>query len=167
MNLANQRSSERRSEYLLNDLLQCQGWDVRRPPSGDVLYQQEYRSHPTLAELLAKASKSGSGQGIPEAILVNRTDSKPLAVIEAKAASNAIGQAMQEAQSYAAALFENDWRPLAIGLAGTSDQEFKLRVSKLQGSKWQDITYDKNPISWIPTRADLDRIAAPSGPIDI
>jgi hypothetical protein len=160
---AQRRSSERRAEHLLNDLLQSQGWDIHH----DVLFQQEYRRHPELTELLAKASKSGGGPGVPEAILMDRAVIKPLAVIEAKASVKDIDIALAEAQSYAKALLVDDWRPLAIGLAGTSDDEFELRVAKYNGSVWKTVTYDKHPIGWIPTRADLDRIAVPGGPSEI
>jgi hypothetical protein len=161
------RVSERRSEHLLNDLLQSQGWDIRRPLQGDVLFQQEYRNHPDLADLLARASKSGEGGGIPEAILVDRATIAPLAVIETKAAVRDIEKAIIEAQNYARALFLDNWRPLAIGLAGTTDDEFILRESKHNGSSWKPVTYEKNPIGWIPTRADLDRVAVPNASADI
>ena len=94
------RRSERRTERLLDDLLTSQGWDDRKPPRGNLYLQHEYRDHPDLAEALAKASKSGAGRGVPEAILVNPSDHAPLAVIEAKAAPDAIDQAVSEAQGY-------------------------------------------------------------------
>ena len=74
------RASERRAEHLLNDLLLSQGWDLRRPPQGELLFQHEYRHYPEIAERMATASKSGEGPGIPEAILVDRETITPLAV---------------------------------------------------------------------------------------
>jgi type I restriction enzyme M protein len=161
------RASERRAEHLLNDLLISQGWDLRRPPVGDTLFQHEYRSYPELAELLAKASKSGAGAGVPEAVLVDKEALAPLAVIEAKGAVQDVDKARTEAEHYADALTVDHWRPLAIGIAGATDDEFELRVSKRTKKGWQLVTYDQRPIGWIPTRADLHRIAAPNGPIDI
>jgi hypothetical protein len=166
-NPATARDSERRSERLIDDLLESQGWNTRRPPSGDVLVQSEYRSFPEIADLLAKASKTGTGFGIPEAIIMDRATNSPLAVIEAKASVQQIDRALSEAHAYASALHVHDWRPLAIGLAGTSEEEFQVRVSKRVGSTWKPITYDGYPISWIPTRDDLERIAVPSGPTEI
>lgn len=160
-------SSERRAEYLLNDLLNSQGWDARRPPQGDVILQQEYRVFPELSEALSKASKSGQGPGIPEAILMDREGDAPLAVIEAKSSADDIEDAVGEAQGYGNALVERGWPVLAVGLAGTSDDGFELRVSKQVGHEWTPITYDGNPISWIPTRVDLDRIIVPNGPAEI
>ncbi len=164
---ATKRISERRSEHLLNDLLVSQGWTLRRPPYGDVLFQNEYRSVPELANALAKASKSGLGHGIPEALIVDREIATPLAVIEVKPLISDIEKAMSEAQGYADAFWNAGQRPLAIGLAGTSDDEFRLRVSKRVGANWVPVTYDSYPISWIPTRADLERVATPSGPAEI
>ena len=161
-------ASERRSEYLLNDLLVSQGWDLRSPPQGHLLLQNEYRSFPELADALAQASKTGEGRGIPEAILVDPQSTYPIAVIEAKKAVADEEKALFEAQGYADALFNAGWHPLAIGLAGTSDEEFRLNVSKrARGVKWVSVTYEGHPIGWIPTFADLQRITAPSAPVDI
>jgi type I restriction enzyme M protein len=161
------RVSERRAEHLLNDLLVAWGWGFLLPPQGDLLLQHEYRIHVELAEALARASKKGKGVGIPEAILMDRESIAPRAVIEAKRSIAEIDLAVSEAQTYADALWEAGWRPLAIGLAGSSDEEFKLQIYKRVGSKWKPVTYDGRPIGWIPTRADLERIATPSGPTEI
>ena len=161
------KNSERRSEHLLNDLLISQGWDLRRPPQGDVLLQHEYRGFVDLAEALAQASKRGGGPGVPEAIIMDRSSVSPVAVIEAKPTVEEIDKASTEAQGYADALWDAGWKPLAIGLAGTSDDEFRLHVSKRVGTKWKPVTYDGYPISWIPTRTDLERIATPNGPTEI
>ena len=161
------RISERRAEHLLNDLLVSQGWILRKPPHGDVLFQHKYRNYVDLSEALAKASKKGIAHGIPEAILIDRNSSTPLATIEVKSLAAEIGLAISETQGYADALWNAGWTPLAIALAGTSDGEFQLRVSKRVGNKWAPITYDGHPINWIPTRADLDRIATQGGPTEI
>lgn len=152
------RNSERRSEHLLSDLLRTQGWDLRRPPQGDLLIQHEYRSVDFLRDALARASKSAAGAGVPEGLLIDRDSDEPIAVIEAKARSAEINKAVAEAQGYAGALINSGYRTLAIALAGTSDNDFKLRVSKWNGKSWKSVTYDGEEISWIPTRADLLRL---------
>jgi hypothetical protein len=160
--------SERRTEYLLKDLLVSQGWDPRHPPQGDLILQNEYRGYPELSEALSKSSKSGKGYGIPEAILVDRASTKPLAVIEAKGSILESDKAISEAQTYANALWDSGWGPLAIGLAGTSDHEFRLRVSKrVSSSRWEPVTYEGHPIGWIPTKTDLQRVATPRASLDI
>jgi type I restriction enzyme M protein len=167
MSASAKRTSEQHAEHLLNDLLVSQGWVLRRPPHGDLLFQNEYRSYPELAEALAKASKKGTGPGIPEAILMDRHTTSPLAIIEVRPSASEINQALSEAQAYGNALWANGWKPLAIGLAGTSDDEFTLQVSKRVGNKWKPVTYDGHPIGWIPTRIDLERVAVPTGPTEI
>ena len=154
------RRSERRAERLLDDLLTSQGWDERKPPRGDLYLQSEYRDDETLAEALAHASKSGDGYGIPEAILMDAESGNPLAVIEAKAEAADIDIAIEEAQGYGAALIACDYLPLAIGLAGTDDVEFRLRVSKWDEIDWVPVTYDGHPINWIPSADDCRRLLA-------
>src|SRR6266540_4015574 len=99
--LALKHSSERRAELLLNDLLLSQGWDLRRPPYGDLLLQNEYRAYPDICSALIRASKSGIGPGIPEAILLDRVSLAPLAVIETKRSIAEADRANAEAQAYA------------------------------------------------------------------
>ena len=161
-------TSERRSEHLLNDLLVSQGWNLGKPPRGHVLLQNEYRAFPDLEDALKKASKSGPGHGIPEAILVDQESLTPVAVIETKKSITEENEAVAEAQVYADALFDCGWYPIAIGLAGTSDDEFSLRVSKRTPKReWKSVTYGGQPIGWIPTFTDLERVATPSGPTEI
>ena len=160
--------SERRSEHLLNDLLVSQGWDLRRPPQGDLVIQNEYRDFPEITSALSRASKSGKGFGIPEAILIDVGSSSPLAVIEAKRQITEEEVAIREAQLYGDALFKTGWNPLAIGLAGTSDDAFCLRVSKCKDyKKWVPVTYEGEPINWIPNRIDLERVASLTESADI
>ncbi len=154
------RVAEVRAEHLLTDLLEVQGWDCRRPPAGELLRQQEYKDHPHLLDAFRGKSKSGGGgAALPEAVLVDRESLEPLAVIEAKAATADLPVAEREAtQDYGNALVEAGFRPLAIALAGASEDEFKLRVHKWMGTSWKHVTYDGNPISWIPNRADAERL---------
>ncbi len=53
------RVAEVRAEELLTELLRAQGWDVRRPPAGEMLRQHEYKDYPILADILRGISKSG------------------------------------------------------------------------------------------------------------
>lgn len=159
--------SERRSEDLLLELLTAQGWDRRRPPRGDILRQHEYRSFPHLRVLLQKASKTGKGFGLPEAFIVDRSSQEPLAVIEAKSDFSDLDQAVSEARHYANPCIDAGYNPLAIGIAGTSDEEFGLRVEKWEKKTWIPITYDKTPINWIPNPNDLTRISIRTAPSEL
>ena len=161
-------TSERRAEFLLNDLLTSQGWDMRRPPRGDLVVQNECRAFPEIKDALSDASKSGLGPGVPEAILIDSRAEAPLAVIETKRFVEEERKAINEAQFYGDALFRTGWRPLAIGLAGTSDDAFRLRVSKrTEYREWIPVTYEGTPINWIPNRTDLERVSALTESADI
>ncbi|MFH0958672.1 MAG: N-6 DNA methylase, partial [Pseudomonadota bacterium] len=154
------RTAESRTEHLLTELLRSQGWDCRRPPAGEVLIKQEYKNHVNLHEVFRATSKSGPGAGLPEAVLVNRESLAPLAVVEAKAYKADIELAINEAQGYADACIAVGYSPLAIGIAGTSEDYFDVRVHKWTGTRWVPVTYDGRPINWIPNKADLDIMSA-------
>src|SRR6476469_7391189 len=140
---AAQKSSERRPEHMMVEILEAQGWDLRRPPSGDVLRQQEYRAHPHLLDLFKGRSKTGPGSGIPEALLVDRVTLAPLAVIEAKADIAGLDQAIAEAtRFYGNACVAAGYSTVAIALAGASEDAFALRVLKWNGQRWVFVTYD-------------------------
>lgn len=158
------RVAEVRTEVLLTELLIAQGWDTRRPPNGELLRQQEYKDHPHLLEIFKGRSKAkGGGDGLPEAVLLDRDTLQPLAVIEAKANVNDLQTAVNEVtEDYGRACVEAGYTPLAVALAGTSEDEFKVRVLKWNSKCWVEATYDGNAIGWIPNRADVGRLRVPS-----
>lgn len=162
------RVSERRAEHLLSEILVAQGWELRRPPKGDVLWQNEYRDYPHLADALASASKTGPGYGLPEALIVDRNSLEPIAVVEVKPSVSDLEIAVHEATTvYGAACISAGYRTQAIALAGTADDSFDLRVHKWDGEEWHPLTYDSRPISWIPNRADLARAGIPGAPFEL
>jgi len=152
------RVAERRSERLTEELLTAQAWDLRRPPFGDVLTQQEYKDFPSLQEALSKSSKSGPGAGIPEFIVADRKSVEPLMVFETKARSTDIEQAVQDVTRYGDAFTDVSFHPIAVAVAGTGDERFDIRVLKKRAKGWQSITYEGNPITWIPNRDQLERV---------
>ena len=162
--MARARVSEVRAEHLLTELLQAQGWDCRRPPNGEMLRQHEYKDHAHLRDVFLHKSKvTMIGHGLPEAVLVDRQSLQPILVIEAKASVVDLDKAVREAtEVYGAACIEAGYAPLAVAVAGTSEDDFAVRVFKWNGSAWCPITYEKNPIGWIPNRADAERLRAPS-----
>ena len=149
--------SESRAEQLLTDLLSTQGWDTQPPPKGSMYIKGEYMSDQGLKEALSSASKSGAGAGIPEAILME--SGRALLVVEAKAMASEIARAVKEATAYGDALLEHDHHPLAVALAGTEIDDCRIEVLKHDGTRWQNVTYDGTPISWMPSKADLVRLA--------
>jgi hypothetical protein len=157
-----ERVAEVRAEELLTELLRSQGWDTRRPPAGEMLRQHEYKDHDHLAAILRGISKSGAGDGLPEAFLVDRATMQPLAVIEVKADTRDLEKAMKEVTTvYGRACIEEGFTPLAIALAGTSEDNFEVRILKWMGTRWMPVTYEQNPISWIPNRLDIERLMVP------
>lgn len=162
--MAKARVSEIRTEVLLTELLKAQGWDCRRPPNGEMLRQQEYKDHGHLSEVFFGRSKvTMIGHGLPEAVLVDRQTMQPVLVVEAKASIADLGKAIREATDiYGKACIDAGYLPLAVAIAGTSEDDFAVRVLKWDGSQWLPVTYEGNPIGWIPNRVDADRLRLPS-----
>src|SRR5574341_640086 len=95
------RVAEVRAEHLLTDMLVAQGWDPRRPPSGDVLRQNEYRDFPHLIDAFKGQGKTGKGgDGLPEVVVIDRDTQQPLIVVEAKRLASDLPQAEKEAIHY-------------------------------------------------------------------
>jgi type I restriction-modification system DNA methylase subunit len=163
------RGSEKRTEYLLTELLKAQGWDIRKPPKGEFLRQQEYKDFPELLSLFQGKSKTGKGgDALPEGIIVERTTLDPIMIFEVKSKTSEIDKAVHEVTNiYGMACIEGKCFPLAVGLAGTTDEEFEIRVLKWDGSKWVYITYENNPISWIPNPNDANQVRQQSSPSDL
>ena len=164
------RAAEVRTEVLLTELLKAQGWDDRRPPNGELLRQQEYKDHPHLLDIFkGRSKKGGGGDGLPEAVLVDRATMQPIAVIEAKAAVADLHIAVMEVTTkYGQACLDAGYAPLAIAIAGTSeDDDFAVRVLKWNGRKWVEATYEGNPINWIPNKADADRLKIPTASAEL
>lgn len=162
--MARPRVSEVRSELLLTELLLAQGWDCRRPPNGEMLRQHEYKDHSHLRDVFLHRSKvTMIGHGLPEAVIVDRQTMQPVLVIEAKASVADLDKAVREAtEIYGSACVEAGYSPLAVAIAGTSEDDFAVRVFKWDGAAWRTVTYEGNPIGWIPNRVDADRLRSPS-----
>jgi hypothetical protein len=89
-------------------------------------------------------------------------------VIEAKARSAELGQAVREAtEVYGAACVAAGYQTLAVGLAGTTEDQYSLRVLKWTGREWVPVTYEGEPIGWLPSRADLERVVPPDAPAEL
>jgi type I restriction enzyme M protein len=162
--MAKVRVSEVRSEVLLTELLGSQGWDCRRPPNGEMLRQHEYKDHSHLRDVFLHRSKvTMIGRGLPEAVIVDRQTLQPLLIIEAKASVGDLDKAIREAtEVYGRACIDAGYSPLAVAVAGTSEDEFAVRVFKWDSFAWVPATYEGNPIGWIPNRVDADKLRSPT-----
>jgi hypothetical protein len=158
------RVSEVRTEDLLGEILRTQGWDIRRPPQGDLLRQQEYKNHSHLLDIFKGKSKTHKGgDGLPDALIVDRSSCVPILVIEEKADKAKLDEAVREATTiYGRACIDAGYSPLAVGLAGTSEDEFDIRVLKWNRTEWSLITYEGKPINWIPNKSDVNHLQGPA-----
>ena len=162
------RVSEIRTEHLLTELLSAQGWDCRRPPNGELLRQHEYKDHDHLRDVFKYFSKvTAIGSGLPEAVVVDRHTLQPLLVIEGKASRKDLDKAVKEATFYGRALIDAGFNPLAVAVAGTTEDEFDVRVLKWNGTAWLSATYEGNPVGWIPNRVDVDRLRPTNAPSEL
>lgn len=129
-----------------------------------MLRQQEYKDHTHLRDVFLHRSKvTMIGQGLPEAVLVDRQTLQPILIIEAKATVADLDKAVREVTTiYGNACIEAGYSPLAVAVAGTNEDDFKVRVFKWDGSAWKPITYEGNPIGWIPNKEDSERLRAPA-----
>lgn len=83
--------SETRAESVAAELMQVRGWNPLRPPKGNVLWKNEYRSFPEIAEgLLGKGKKGAGGDGYPD-FLITTNQARVLMVGETKAKDSDIG----------------------------------------------------------------------------
>jgi len=162
--VARPRVSEVRAEHLLTELLRAQGWDCRRPPNGELLRQQEYKGHSHLRDVFLHRSKvTMIGYGLPEAVALDRKTMQPILVIEAKASAADLDKAIREAtEVYGQACIDAGFSPLAVAVAGTSEDDFAVCVFKWNSTNWQPITYEGHPIGWIPNRVDAGRLRVPA-----
>jgi type I restriction enzyme M protein len=163
------KAAEVRGEVLLTELLSAQGWNVERPPRGELLRQHEYKAHPNLLDIFQGKSKAaGGGAGLPEAVLVDRESLEPLAVVEVKPDASQLQLAIREVtEVYGRACIDADYSPLAVALAGSSEDSFEVRVLKWAGRDWRPITYDGKPINWIPNREDVSRLRSHGSPLEL
>lgn len=151
--------SESRAEDAARELLAIRGWDLARPPKGNVLWRNEYHDYPIIIESLAAASKSGrGGAGYPDFMVVDAQRFMPLMIGETKAEARNIETASQEARDYASGFSKNGIEVLAVGVAGNAEDEIAVRVQKRSNGTWKPIEYRKHPIEWLPTPEETQRL---------
>lgn len=144
--------SEKRTEDIAKELLEVRGWNIARPPKGNVLWKNEYREYEFLRDAFSSRSKTGTGAGYPDFVVVDHATKSPLIVVETKSSGKQIGDASSEASYYADALVTRGYHPLAVGIAGNTASEIAVTVSKqTDKGKWTPIEYRGTPIQWLPT----------------
>ncbi len=162
--------SERRTEDVTIDLLNIQGWDsLSRPPRGRLLRQNEYKDFQPLRSLFAGKSKSGGGDAYPDFLLVDESACIPQVVIETKAKQSDFDEAIADAKHYADACLSMGHEVVAIGVAGQEKTGMSVRVFKFTPThrKWEAVTHEGRPTSWIPTPHDTEKLIAARSLIDL
>ena len=70
--------SERRTEDVVVDLLQIQGWPTARPIKGRVIRQNEYKAFAHLSAIFKGRSKTGKGDAYPDFLLLSSDFHPPI-----------------------------------------------------------------------------------------
>ena len=147
--------SERRTEAIINDLLNTQGWQIGKPPKGAVLQQNEYKGFPYISAIFKGKSKTGLGDGYPDFLVVSSVTQRPVIVIEAKANQKDFSEAVEEACFYGDACRANGHPVIAIGIAGQERLGIQIGAYTYHEDQWIPIVYREKPISWIPRPEDI------------
>lgn len=159
--------SETRTEDIARELLTVRGWDSKRPPKGNLLRQNEYRKYSHLIEAFANASKSGDGPGYPDFLVVDSSTIRPLIVVETKAQTKHLSEALADAEHYANALKDSGYDALIAGIAGTDAEDVSVEVQKKAARKWKPIEYGNQPIRWIPKPDEVQLLLSDADRFDL
>lgn len=160
-------SSEVRTETLVLDLLNTQGWSTSRPPQGRVVRQNEYKSFLELEEIFRGKSKSGRGDGYPDFLIISKSTYRPQMIIEAKADDAHLESTIAEAIHYGDACRDAGHQVIAVGIAGQERTTIRIGVSKYYQGEWQPVMYAGKAISWIPTPDDIVSLLSSSHLLDL
>lgn len=167
--LVAKHQSERRTEAVAEELLEIQGWPTSKPPKGRVIRQNEYKSFPSLASVFKGRSKTGEGDAYPDFLPVSDGASpRPLMVLETKPDENELTAALDDAEHYALACMAAGHDVVVVGVAG-QEKEHSIRVGvrKFVAGTWEDVVHRGQPISWVPTPEQTERLLASPGLLDL
>lgn len=161
--------SEQRARQVTKELLTFRGWNIKPVTNqGQVLEEFEYKGHKPIETLFKGKSKKGKGNGVPDFLLVNNFESlKPILVIETKAALKQSEDAINEAVHYGEACIEKGHEVLAAGVAGAEKEICSVTVKRKIGSIWKKLTINGEPIDWIPSPEQTQRILSDKNKIEI
>lgn len=154
------KQTEQRARQVAKDLLSFRNWELSSPTKGgQCLEENEYKNYKHLDNIFKKQSKTGKGDGYPDFLLVNSSEGlKPVLILETKAASYQIEDALKDAQHYANACLEAGHEVVIVGIAGGEKEICNVRVQRLTNLGWSDLTLDGTPIDWIPSLEQIKKI---------
>lgn len=160
--MAKPRLSEQRARQVAKDLLKFRNWKIETlNKGGQCIEENEYKNFTHLAKILAGKSKKGKADDYPDFLLVDSSvGRKPLLIIETKAESAKIDDAISAATHYGEACLEFEQDVICVGIAGGEKELCKIVVKRKVKNKWVELTLDGVPIDWIPSPEQSARILA-------
>ncbi len=158
--MAKVKLSEQRARTVTRELLTFRSWDVSAvPKGGQLLEESEYKNYKSLEMIFAGKSKTGTGDGKPDFLLVNNsTGLKPILVIETKASVKQSQIAIDEATHYGDACHAKGHEVIAVGIAGDDKEVCSVIVKRKVGGVWRCLTLHGSPIDWIPSPSQVKAI---------
>lgn len=152
--------SEQRARQVAKDLLKFRNWNTDNVSKGGVsLEENEYKNYPQLNSIFKGKSKSGKGDGYPDFLLVNSSVGRlPQIIVETKGANSEGQKAILEAIHYGDACDEAGLNVLCVGVAGGEKEICKVIVKRKKNGKWVDLTLNGEPIDWIPSPCQTEKI---------
>jgi len=167
--LAKIRLSEQRARIVARELLSFRSWDVSSiPKGGQLLEESEYKNYSALESVFEGKSKTGTGDGKPDFLLVNSsTGLKPLLVIETKASVKQAQIAIDEASHYGDACLEKGHEVIAVGVSGDDKEVCSVIVKRKVRGAWSCLTLNGNPIDWIPSPSQIKAILSTPNRVNV
>lgn len=161
--------SEQRARQVAKDLLKFRGWKLETlQKSGQCIEENEYKNFPHLVAIFKGKSKKGKGDGYPDFLMVDSSiGQKPLLVVETKAASREISNAINDAVHYGNALKDAGHDVICVGVAGGEKELCEVVVKRFVKNKWVELTLDGSPIDWIPSLLQTEKIISSKTLIEV
>lgn len=161
--------TEQRARQVAKDLLTFRGWKLDTlNKAGQCLEENEYKNYQHLNNVFKGKSKTGKGDGYPDFLLVNSSSGqKPILIVETKASSTQINEAINEAVHYANACLEHGHEVIAVGIAGGEKEICNVKVQRLVNSTWVNLTLDGTPIDWIPSPEQTEKILSSKDQVEV
>ncbi|MCA1920227.1 MAG: N-6 DNA methylase [Flavobacterium piscis] len=161
--------TEQRARQVAKELLKFRGWSLDNfSKGGQCLEENEYKNYKHLQAIFKGKSKTGKGDGYPDFLLVNSSISqKPILVLETKATSSQINEAINDAIHYSKACLEQGHEVIAVGVAGGDKEICSVQVKRLVDGNWINLTLEGNPIDWIPSPEQTQRLIDSKGQTEV
>lgn len=167
--MARLRVAESRARYVARALLDSRGWSLDPVPKGGSLFEEaEYKSDLKIAQCLSGKSKSGSGDGYPDFLLVDGPASgRPVLVVETKSSTAKHKAAKADAIHYGEALRSGGFNVLVAAVSGADQEVCEVSVLRRTSKGWAELTISGKPIDWIPSPEQLAKLLARAGKLSV